>query len=77
MMHRSISAYAVYNGLAEFAARRRRINLIIFPATCASEKFFSAASVPEGRAQPAANPIGNEIEDFMPATFIPQAASPS
>ena len=26
MMHRSISAYAVYNGLAEFAARRRRIN---------------------------------------------------
>ena len=32
-----------------------RKNQIIFLTTCASEKYFSAASVSEGRAQPAAN----------------------
>ena len=55
--------------LAEFAARTPRRNQIIFPAACTSEKFFSAASVSEGRAQSAAIPIGNEIEDFMPVVF--------
>jgi len=32
-----------------------RKNQIIFLTTCASEKYFSAASVSEGRAQLAAN----------------------
>ena len=55
--------------LAEFAARTPRKSQIIFLTTYASEKFFSAASVSEGRAPPAESPIGNEIEDFMPASF--------
>ena len=37
--------------LAEFAAQTPRKNQIIFLTTCASEKFFSAASVSVGRAQ--------------------------
>ena len=51
--------------LAEFAARRRRNNLIIFPAACMSEKYFSAASVSEGRAQSAASHIGRKIARFF------------
>ena len=51
--------------LAEFAARRRRNNLIIFPAACTSEKYFSAASVSEGRAQSAASHIGRKIARFF------------
>ena len=39
--------------LAEFAARTPRKSQIIFLTTHASEKFFSAASVSEGRAQSA------------------------
>ena len=39
--------------LAEFAARTPRKSQIIFLTTCASEKYFSAASVSEGRAQSA------------------------
>ena len=53
--------------LAEFAARRRRIIQIIFPAACTSEKFFSAASVSEGRAQSAAILLAMKSSDFMPA----------
>ncbi len=51
--------------LAEFAARRRRNDLIIFPAACTSEKYFSAASVSKGRAQPAASHIGRKIARFF------------
>ena len=51
--------------LAEFAARRRRIILIIFPAAYTSEKYFSAASVSEGRAQSAASHIGRKIARFF------------
>ena len=50
--------------LAEFAARRRRNNPIIFPAYT-SEKYFSAASVSEGRAQSAASHIGRKIARFF------------
>ena len=51
--------------LAEFAARTPRISKIIFLTTCASEKFFSAASVSEGRAQSAASHIGRKIARFF------------
>ena len=51
--------------LAEFAARRRRNNPIIFPAAYTSEKYFSAASVSEGRAQSAASHIGRKIARFF------------
>ena len=55
----------ISKSLAEFAARRRRNNLIIFPAACTSEKYFSAASVSKGRAQPAASHIGRKIARFF------------
>ena len=51
--------------LAEFAARRRRNNPIIFAAAYTSEKYFSAASVSEGRAQSAASHIGRKIARFF------------
>ena len=51
--------------LAEFAARRRRNKPIIFPAAYTSEKYFSAASVSEGRAQSAASHIGRKIARFF------------
>ena len=51
--------------LAEFAARRRRNNPIILPAAYTSEKYFSAASVSEGRAQSAASHIGRKIARFF------------
>ena len=51
--------------LAEFAARRRRNNPIIFPAAYTSEQYFSAASVSEGRAQSAASHIGRKIARFF------------
>ena len=48
-----------------------RIIQIIFPAACTSEKYFSAASVSEGRAQSAAIPIGNEIVRFHASSHTP------
>ena len=51
--------------LAEFAARRRRNNPSIFPAAYTSEKYFSAASVSEGRAQSAASHSGRKIARFF------------
>ena len=44
-----------------------RKNRIIFLTTCASEKYFSAASVSEGRAQSAAILLAMKSSDFMPA----------
>ena len=43
---------SLFISFVEFAARTPRNNQIIFLTTCASEKFFSAASVSEGRAYP-------------------------
>jgi hypothetical protein len=54
---------------AEFAPRTARNNQIIFLTTCASEKFFSAASVSEGRAQPAASFLAAKSLDFAPTSF--------
>ena len=48
-----------------------RIIQIIFPAACTSEKFFSAASVSEGRAQPAASSIGSKIARFCASSHTP------
>ena len=62
-----MAALRALKSLAEFVPRTARKIQIIFLTTCASEKYFSVASAPEGCAQSTVNPIGNEIEDFMSA----------
>ncbi|MBR2484564.1 MAG: hypothetical protein IKB53_07455, partial [Oscillospiraceae bacterium] len=71
-------SHIITKSLAEFAVRRRRSNVIIFPAACTSEKYFSAACVSAGRAQSAANSFGNKIVRFCASYFTstPLSAKP-
>ena len=64
MMHRSISAYAVYNGLAEFAARRRRINLNHFLRRRVRRRKYSSVRQCADRQPPAGDRARSGLQSF-------------